>query len=68
MTSSCTYDVRKCGSTSLCDQNCGLQIEDRQTHATWTDKRLKIEAPKILSNYIFSFKTVFIKTEVQYIE
>ena len=33
---------------------------DRQTHGTWTDKRLKTEGPKILSNYMFYFKTVII--------
>ena len=37
---------------------------DRQTrhmaHVTWTDKSLKTEGPKILSNYIFYFKTVII--------
>ena len=59
MTSSCTYDVRKCGSTSLCDQNCGLQIADRQTD-TGTDKSLKTEGTEILSNDIFYFKTVMV--------
>ena len=57
----------KYGSTSLCDQNCGLQSVDRQTesqtHATWTDKSLKTEGPKILSNDIFYFRTVIIKDE-----
>ena len=60
MASSCTYYVTKCGSTRLCDQNCGVQPADRQTHTqtdtdTWTDKSLKNEGPKILSNYIFYF-------------
>ena len=51
--SSCSYGETKCGSTSLCDQNCGLQSEHRQTH-TRTDKSLKTEGPKILSNDIFT--------------
>ena len=59
MASSCTYYVPKCGSTRLCDQNCGLQSEHRQTH-TRTDKSLKTEGPMILSIYIFYFKTVII--------
>ena len=33
---------------------------DRQTPVTWTDKSLKTEGPKILSNYNFCFKTVII--------
>ena len=45
--SSCTYYVPRCGSTSLCDQNCGLQSTDRQTdrhtdtqtYATRTDRQ-----------------------------
>ena len=49
----------KYGSTSLCDQNCGLQSEDRQKD-TWTDKSLKTDGPMILSNDIFFFKTVII--------
>ena len=59
MASSCTYYLTKCGSTSLCDQSCGVESLDRQTH-TWTDKSLKTEGIKILSNYIFYFKTVII--------
>ena len=57
----------KYGSTSLYDQNCSLQSPDRQTESqterqthTWTDKSLKTEGPKILSNYIFYFKNVII--------
>ena len=51
----------KYGSTSLCDQNCGVQPADRHTtHATRTDKSLKTEGPKILSNDIFYFRTVII--------
>ena len=49
----------KYGSTSLCDQNCGVQSLDKKTH-TWTDKSLKTEGPMILSNDIFFFKTVII--------
>ena len=71
MASSCTYYVPKCGSTRLCDQNCGVQPADKQTHRqtdrqtdrhtdTWTDKSLKTEGPMILSNDIFFFKTVII--------
>ena len=67
MASSCTYYVPKCGSTRLCDQNCGVQPANRQTHRqtdrhtdTWTDKSLKTEGPKILSNDIFYFRTVII--------
>ena len=44
-------------------QNCGVQLADwqtdRQTH-TGTDKSLKTEGPKILSNGIFYFRTVII--------
>ena len=50
----------KYGSTSSCDQNCGVQPADRQTHVTRTDKSLKTEGPKILSNDIFYFRTVII--------
>ena len=67
MASSCTYYKNNCGSTSLCDQNCGVQPADRQTHRqtdghtdTWTDKSLKTEGPMILSNDTFFFKTVII--------
>ena len=61
MASSCTYYVPKCGSTRLCDQNCGVQPADRHTHThTGTDKSLKTEGPKILSNDIFYFRTVII--------
>ena len=49
----------KYGSTSLCDKNCGLQSEDRQKD-TGTDKSLKTEGPKILSNDIFYFRNVII--------
>ena len=59
MASSCTSYEPNCGSTSLCDQNCGLQSEHRQTH-TRTDKSLKTEGPMILSIDIFYFKTVII--------
>ena len=59
MASSCTHFVPKCGSTSLCDQNCGLQSEHRHTQGR-TDKSLKTEGPMILSNDIFYFKTVII--------
>ena len=67
MASSCTYYEPNCGSIRLCDQNCGVQRADRQTHRhtdrdtdTWTDKSLKTEGPKILSNDIFHFRTVII--------
>ena len=65
MSSSCTYYVPKCGSTRLCDQNCGVQPADRQTdrhtaHVRRPDKCLKTEGPKILSNDIFHFRTVII--------
>ena len=33
---------------------------DRQTAHAWTDKKVKTEVPKILSNDIFNFKTVII--------
>ena len=32
LASSCTYYVPKCGSTRLCDQNCGVQLADTHTH------------------------------------
>ena len=38
---------------SLCDQNCGIQLADRQTE-------VKTDGPKILSKDIFYFKTVII--------
>ena len=56
MASICTYYEPNCGSTSLCDQNCGVQPADRQTDRmahTGTGKSLKTEGPKILSNDIF---------------
>ena len=53
--SSCSYGETKCGSTSLYDQNCGLQSEDRHTDTgtdtgtdRGTDKSLKTEGPMIL--------------------
>ena len=55
----------------MCDQNCGVQPADRQTDThthTGTDKSLKTEGPKILSNDIFYFRTVIIggpKTKVK---
>ena len=61
--SSCSWMQPKYGSTSLCDQNCGLQTGDRHTDRQtqgWTDKSLKTEGPMILSNDIFYFKTVII--------
>ena len=65
--SRCPWMQPKYGSTSLCDQNCGLQSEHRHTHRhthrhsdTCTDKSLKTEGPMILSNDIFFFKTVII--------
>ena len=49
MASSCTSYEPNCGSTSLCDQNCGVQPANRQTHRqtdrhtdTWTKKKVKI--------------------------
>ena len=63
MASSCTYYEPNCGSTSLCDQNCGVQPADRQTDRithTGIDKSLKTEGPKILSNDIFYFRTLII--------
>ena len=32
MASSSTYYEPNCGSTRLCDQNCGIQPANRQTH------------------------------------
>ena len=56
----------KYGSTSLCDQNCGVQPANRQTNRR-TDRQTqgqtkvkKTEGPKILSNDIFYFRTVII--------
>ena len=45
----------KYGSTSLCDQNCGVQSGYGQT-----DRKVKTEEPKILSNVIIYFKYVII--------
>ena len=50
----------KYGSTSLCDQNCGVQSGHKHTPDGRTDKSLKTEGPKILSNHIFYFRTVII--------
>ena len=67
MASSCTSYEPNCGSTSLCDQNCGVQPANRQTNTqthrhtdTGTHKSLKTEGPKILANDIFYFRTVII--------
>ena len=46
----------KYGSTSLCDQN----VAYRAWTETRTDKSLKTEGPKILSNDIFYFRNVII--------
>ena len=40
MASICTYYVPKCGSTSVCDQNCGLQSADRHTDTRHTDRQI----------------------------
>ena len=45
------------GLTTLCEQNCGVQSVDKQTHGQ-TDRQIKTEGPKILSNDIFYFRTV----------
>ena len=58
MASSCTSYEPNCGSTSLCDQNCGCTAADRHTHGQTKVK--KTEGPKILSNDIFYFRTVII--------
>ena len=58
MASSCKIQP-KYGRTRLCDQNCGVQNADRQTDGQ-TGRKIKTEGPKILSNYIFYFKTVMI--------
>ena len=71
MASRCTYYVPKCGSTSLCDQNCGVQPAERHTDRqtdTWTDKSLKTEGPKILLNDIFYFRTVIIGGQINEIK
>ena len=64
MALSCTYQVPKYGSTSLCDQNCDVQSADTHTHthtnSTRTDRQKKTEGPEILSNDIVYFKTVMI--------
>ena len=68
MASSCTSYEPNCGSTSLCDQNCGCTAADRHTHTdTRTDKSLKTEGPKILSNDIFYFRTVIIGGPIMYV-
>ena len=59
MASSCTYDVPKYWSTSLCDQNCGVQSADTRTQHT-DRQQVKTEVLKNLSNDIFYFKTVII--------
>ena len=49
MASSCKKLQPKYGSTSLSDQNCGVQPAERHTHTqTQADKSLKTEGPKIL--------------------
>ena len=51
MALSCTHYVPKYGSTIVCDQNCGVQKEDRQRDR-WTQARthnkVKTEGPMIL--------------------
>ena len=64
MASSCTYYLTKCGSTSCVAVAYSLRT-DRQRHrdtphVTRTDKSFKTKGPKILSNYIFYFRTVII--------
>ena len=53
----------KYGTTSLCDQNCGVQSADRQVYGQ-TDRKVKTEEPKILSNVIFYFKTAIIGDQI----
>ena len=59
--------THKYGFTSLCDQNCGVQNVNMQKHKHTdtqtdglTDRKVKTERPKILSNDIFYCKTVII--------
>ena len=52
MTSSCTYYAPKCGLTRLCDQNCGVQPADRQTHSRHTDFFIFNFFRKVLENKI----------------
>ena len=49
----------KYGLTSLCDQNCGVQSVNKHTDRH-TDRKVKTDGPKILSNDIFYLKTVII--------
>ena len=48
----------KYGLTSLCDQNCCMQSVNRQTN-THTDRKVKTEGPKILSNDILLISSTF---------
>ena len=41
----------------MCDQNCGVQSGHRQTHEQ-TDRKVKTEGPKILSNDIFYLNVI----------
>ena len=44
------------------------QTETRQTHGRRRDKSAKTEGPKILSNYIFYFKTVIIGGPIKQVQ
>ena len=52
---------------SLCDQNCGVQLADRQTHGQ-IDRKVKTEERKTLSNDIFNFKTVIISGTIMHVK
>ena len=65
MASSCTYDVLKYWSTSLFDQNCGVQSADTHTRHMERQK-VKTEGPKILSKHFFYFKTVIFGVPIMY--
>ena len=57
MASSCTYYEPNCGSTRLCDQNCGCMAADRHTHThTRTQGQTKVKILRDLrSCQIISF-------------
>ena len=63
MASSCIYYVPKFGSTSLCDQNTGLQSADRQTHRHMPHGQTK----KVTSYQITSFTLRLLSLVVQYL-
>ena len=61
--------VPKYESTSLFHHNCSVQLADSQTDTHGqTDRKVKTEGTKILSNDIFYFKIVIIGGQLKFNE